>query len=321
MDQRMLGRTGLRVSALGLGGGAVGGLMVRGELADQERGLGRAIDAGINMIDTAPSYGDGASETNLGRALARLGAGRGEDIVLATKFTISEAHAGRVAGAIAESLEQSLRRLRRERVDVLQLHNAIGQEEVATQGRSLPALVVTDEVAPGLERLRDAGKLGWWGITAVGEPEALTAVLDSRAFHTAQVPYNLLTPGAADVLAHAAGSDMGTIGIRALAGGALSGSTWRHPIGAADVAPIGSGETYAIDVAAAHRYDGLVEGGFAGSLAEAALRYALSEPRLSTVLIGVSTIDQLDDAIAAAERGPLPPAGLALVDEVRSRDG
>jgi aryl-alcohol dehydrogenase-like predicted oxidoreductase len=235
--------------------------------------------------------------------------------VLATKFTIGPTDAGRVATAIATSLEQSLRRLGRERVDVLQLHNAIGAE-VATPGRALPALVVTDEVAPALERLREAGKIGWYGITAVGEDEALAAVLDSGAFHTAQVPFNLLTPGAGEVLAHAAAADMGTIGIRALAGGALSGSTWRHPIGMADVAPIASGASYEADVAAAQRYEGLVDGGFAGSLAEGALRFALSEPRLSTVLIGVSTIEQLHDAIAAAERGPLAADALGLVQGI-----
>ena len=169
---------------------------------------------------------------------------------------------------------------------------------------------------PGLERLREAGKIGWYGITAVGEQGALAAVLDSRAFHTAQVPFNLLTPGADEVLAHAAAADMGTIGIRALAGGALSGSTWRHPIGMAEVAPIASGDTYEADVAAAQRYTGLVDDGFAGSLAEAALRFALTEPRLSTVLIGVSTIEQLQDAIAAAGRGPLPSEALGLVAEV-----
>ena len=139
-----------------------------------------------------------------------------------------------------------------------------------------------------------------------------------RAFHTAQVPFNLLTPGADDVLAHAAAADMGTIGIRALAGGALSGSTWRHPIGMPDVAPIASGDTYEADVAAAQRYAGLVDDGFAGSLAEAALRFALAEPRLSTVLIGVSTIEQLQDAITAAERGPLPSEALAMIASVRA---
>ena len=74
MEQRVLGRTGLRVSVLGYGAGAVGGLMVRGTAAEQERSVGTALDAGITYVDTAPSYGNGESERNLGRVLKALGA-------------------------------------------------------------------------------------------------------------------------------------------------------------------------------------------------------------------------------------------------------
>ena len=72
MEMRDYGRSGLRLSALGFGCGAVGGLMVRGEPRDQERAIGRAIDAGVNYFDTAVQYGDGESEKNLGRALRQL---------------------------------------------------------------------------------------------------------------------------------------------------------------------------------------------------------------------------------------------------------
>ena len=198
---------------------------------------------------------------------------------------------------------------------MLQLHNAIGAD-VATPGRSLPAIVVADEVAPGLERLREAGMIGWYGLTAVGEPGTLAAVLDSRAFHTAQVPYNLLTPGADDVLAHAAAADMGTIGIRALAGGALSGSSWRHPMGMPEVAPIASGDTYEADVAAAQRYSGFGRRWVALPLRRGSPALRPRRTRLSTVLIGVSTVEQLQDAIAAVERGPLPSDALGLVADV-----
>ena len=314
MERRVLGRTGLGVSALGVGGGAVGGLFVRGSAADQERALGLALDAGITFIDTAPSYGDGASETNLGRALARVAAGR-RDVVLATKFSLAPEDRGSVPAAIAASLEASLRRLGRDRVDVLQLHNAIGRA-AATPGRSLEPGFVIDVVAPALERLREAGTIGWFGITAVGERDAVGAVLDSGRFQTAQVPFNLLNPTADGVLPQAAAAGMGTIGIRALAGGALSGSEWRHPIGMAEVAPIGTGATYADDVAAAARFRGLVEGGRAGSLAEAALRFAAFSPHASVVLVGVSTVEQLIDAIAGVEHGPLPPEAMALIEEV-----
>ena len=72
MEYRVLGRTALRVSALAFGCGDVGGLMVRGAPADRERGVARAIELGINYFDTAPSYGAGESEKNLGRVLRAL---------------------------------------------------------------------------------------------------------------------------------------------------------------------------------------------------------------------------------------------------------
>src|SRR5215207_9082675 len=72
MEKRTLGRTGLQVSVLGFGCGAVGGLMVRGNPADQERAVARALEAEVNYFDTAVQYGDGASERNLGRVLKNL---------------------------------------------------------------------------------------------------------------------------------------------------------------------------------------------------------------------------------------------------------
>ncbi len=72
MEMRSFGRTGMQISTLGFGCGAVGGLMVRGAPADQERAIARALEAGVNYFDTAVQYGDGASERNLGRALMKL---------------------------------------------------------------------------------------------------------------------------------------------------------------------------------------------------------------------------------------------------------
>jgi len=72
MQLRTFGRTGLQLSALGFGCGAVGGLMVRGDPADQERTVARAIGAGVNYFDTAVQYGNGESEKNLGRVLQKL---------------------------------------------------------------------------------------------------------------------------------------------------------------------------------------------------------------------------------------------------------
>src|SRR2546429_2007009 len=122
MQLRVFGRTGMRLSVLGFGCGAVGGLMVRGDPSDQERTIARAIAAGVNYFDTAVQYGDGESEKNLGRILQTL---RPADVVVGTKVRLPPADFGRIGDAIAQSLEGSLRRLRLERVDILHLHNAI----------------------------------------------------------------------------------------------------------------------------------------------------------------------------------------------------
>ena len=120
MQTRKLGRTGLDVSVLTFGCGAVGGLMTKGAPADQERAVARALEAGVNHFDTAAAYGDGASETNVGRVLAKLK----PDIILSTKVRVP-AERPNIAAAIAASLEASLKRLQRDHVDVFQLHNMI----------------------------------------------------------------------------------------------------------------------------------------------------------------------------------------------------
>src|ERR1043165_9471023 len=108
MQTRKFGRTGLDLSVLTFGCGAVGGLMTRGAPGDQERAVARALEAGINHFDTAPSYGDGASEQNLGRVLAALK----PDVIVSTKVRVP---AERNKDAIAASLETSLRRPKRGR--------------------------------------------------------------------------------------------------------------------------------------------------------------------------------------------------------------
>src|SRR5580698_2883564 len=121
IEQRTLGRTGLKVAVLGFGCGAVGGLMVRGTSADQERAVARAVELGVNYFDTAASYGDGESEKNLGRVLAKLK----PNVYVGTKVNVPVTERGRIGAAIAEALEASLKRLGRDSVDLFQLHNHI----------------------------------------------------------------------------------------------------------------------------------------------------------------------------------------------------
>ncbi|MFZ0152213.1 MAG: aldo/keto reductase [Xanthobacteraceae bacterium] len=319
MEMRMFGRTGIRLSVLGFGCGAVGGLMVRGDPPDQERTIARAIDAGVNYFDTAVQYGNGESEKNLGRILQKL---KPANAVVGTKVRLPSASFGRIADAVAKSLDQSLTRLRRDRVDIFHLHNAITQ---AGGGEALSVQQVLVEVVPAFERLRQQGKTRFLGLTAVGETEALHQVIDAGAFDSAQVVYNILNPSAASELPpnypaqdygrlfdHTKKAGVGVIGIRVLAGGALSGSTERHAIASPPPEPIGSAMNYEADVERARRLMPLVKEEFAASLTEAATRFAISHAAIGTILVGIATPQQFDEALAAVQKGPLPAAALEL---------
>ena len=324
MDMRAFGRTGMQLSVLGFGCGAVGGLMVRGDPRDQERTIARALAAGVNYFDTAVAYGNGQSENNLGRVLHSL---KPANVVVGTKVRLPAADFGRIADAVAQSLDGSLTRLRRERVDIFHLHNAITE---TGDGEALSVRQVLGDVVPAFARLREAGKTRFLGLTAVGDTAALQRVIDAGAFDSAQVVYNMLNPSAATALPanypaqdygrlfdHTAAAGVGVIGIRVLAGGALSGSAERHPIASPPPAPIGSAMSYDADVVRARRLMPLVEEGFAASLAEAATRFSLSRPAIGTILIGMATPQQFDDALAAVQKGPLPPAALDRLAALR----
>ena len=324
MEKRRLGRTGLSVSALTFGCGAVGGLMTRGAPADQERAVARALDAGINHFDTAPAYGNGASEQNLGRVLANLK----PDVIVSTKVRLAAADRGRIGAAVAASLEASLTRLGRDHVDLFQFHNQLAERH---DGATFGVEEMLGDVLAAFTRVREQGKTRFIGFTAIGETGALHRLVASGAFDTAQVPYNALNPSAGAALPdrypaqdygrlldRTRQADMGTIGIRVLAGGALSGREERHPLGLAVVEPIGSGASYAADAARARRLEPMVREGYAASLTEMAMRFAIAHPALSTTEIGLATIEQLDDAIRAVEKGPLPPAALARLAELQA---
>jgi aryl-alcohol dehydrogenase-like predicted oxidoreductase len=268
-------------------------------------------------------YGNGASETNLGRVWAKLK----PDALVGTKVRLTQEERGDIAGAAARSLEGSLKRLGMERVDIFHLHNAITADGA---GDSLSVKTVLEEVVPAFEKLRQQGKLRFLGITAVGDTDALHQVIDSGAFQSAQVSYNMLNPSAGSavpagypaqdyrlLLDHTAKAGVGTIGIRALAGGALTGAAERHPIASPPPEPIGSALSYEADLQRARRLGRLVDEGFAASLAEAATRFVISHAGISTVLVGMATPAEFDQALAAIEKGPLPPAALHLLGELQ----
>jgi aryl-alcohol dehydrogenase-like predicted oxidoreductase len=167
-------------------------------------------------------------------------------------------------------------------------------------------------------------------MTAVGNTEALHQVIDACAFDSAQVVYNMLNPSAAEELPvnypaqdyrrlfdHTKAAGVGVVGIRVLAGGALSGSAERHPIAGPAPAPIGSAMSYDADLDHADRLIPLVKEGFATSLTEAATRFALSHPAMGTILVGMATPQQFEDALAAVQKGPLTKAALDRLSALR----
>ncbi|HYD06727.1 MAG TPA: aldo/keto reductase [Reyranella sp.] len=318
MEKRRLGRTGLQVSVLGYGAGAVGGLFTKGDPADQERALARAVELGINYVDTAALYGNGESERNLGRVLKKLK----PDVVLGTKFRLKAADRSRVAAFVAQSMDESLQRLGLDHVDLFQLHNPLVAKDADDR---MDVEIALNEVVPALHRLQKAGKTRFIGFSGVGEPDAILKAVDSKAFDTVQVVYNALNPSAGGpmpkgapgldygrLLDRAKAADMGTIIIRALAGGALSGTESRHPLAMQKVDPIGSAPDFAADVKRAQALEPLArETG--GSLTEFAERFVISHPAVSTMLVGYSTLDHLEEAAKAVAKGPLPPAAIARI--------
>jgi aryl-alcohol dehydrogenase-like predicted oxidoreductase len=324
MQLRNFGRTGMQLSVLGFGCGAVGGFMVRGDPAEQERTIAHAIEAGVNYFDTAVQYGDGESEKNLGRVLTKL---KPTQAVVGTKVRLPPAAYDRIADTITASLEGSLARLGRDRVDIFHLHNPITEQGGGTW---LSVRQVLDEVVPVFERLRGQGKIRFLGLTAVGDAAALHRVIDAGAFDSAQVVYNMLNPSAAEALPanypaqdyarlidHTAKAGVGVVGIRVLAGGALSGSAERHPIASPPPEPIGSAMSYDGDIDRARRLVPLVEQGFAASLTEAATRFALSLPAMGTILVGLATRQEFEHSLEAVLKGPLPQAALDLLSILR----
>jgi len=312
MQRRRFGRTGLDISVLGFGAGAVGGLMTRGAPADQERAIARAVDQGINYIDTAALYGNGESERNLGRVLKVLK----PDIVLGTKFRLKATDRKDVAAFVARSMDESLMRLQRDHVDLFQLHNPLVAQDADDH---MDIEIALGEVVRALQALVKAGKTRFVGFSGVGETPALLKAAGSKAFDTMQVVYNALNPSAGGpmpkgapgqdygrVLDRTKTNDMGTIVIRALAGGALAGTTERHPLAMQVVDPIGSAPDFAGDVVRARALEPLVRESGSSSLAEMAQRFVISNPNVTTMLVGYSTLDQLDQAIAAVAKGPLP---------------
>lgn len=212
LPQTRFGKTNLSVTRIALGGYPFGGVnKARGWDPFSAEGrqtaittVHAALDAGINYIDTAPSYGNGNSESIIGEATER----RREQFTLATKVGYRNLSAQEVTA----SVEASLRRLRTDVIDVMQFHGGMytaAEVEQILRGGLLDALV----------RLRDQGKVRFLGFT-VEEPWTAQPLIVSGAFDVMQVRYNLIYQAAAlHVLNQAQEADLGVATMRTMTSG------------------------------------------------------------------------------------------------------
>jgi len=290
---RCLGRTGLQVSEIGLGTVEIGldyGVPVAGEhLRPFEEWaahlLHRALDLGVNFIDTARAYG--ASEEVIGRALKT----RRHEYILASKLAPirEEGQSDRkLREQVKASIGESLRALQTDVIDLLQLHHA--PVEVVRRGRVLEAV----------QEAQKAGYVRFIGASTYGE-EAPLAVLEDGRYDTLQVAYNLADRQLEErVLPLAQEKNVGVIVRSVLLRGVL---THRYAFIPDQLAELR---------AAIAQLNGLV-GEEVGSLPEMAYRFVLAHPAVNTALVGTSRLEELQAALEFASRGPLPPALLARI--------
>lgn len=303
MEYRQLGASGLRVSELSLGTMTFGG---RGKFANvgstdvkaATRQLDMALDAGVNLIDTANVYSDGFAEEILGEALK----GRRERLLVATKarFPMGEGpnDAGLSRHHLIESCEASLRRLRLDHVDLFQVHSWDGQTPLEETARALDELVRSGKV----RYIGASNHSGWHLMKALYVQRALGV----HPYVSEQIYYTLQERSAEyELIPTALDQGLGVLVWSPLAGGLLSGKYRRGqsgPQGARQLTDWGEPPVYdqeklydtvdvLVEIAEEHGV----------SASQVALAWLRGRPAVSSVIIGARTDEQLADNLAAAE--------------------
>ena len=306
------------MSALTLGGGGIGAVWGSVEREEAVATVRAALDAGVTMIDVAPTYGPGEAELVVGEA---LGGAVPDGVLITTKGELPEAETEDFERRITESLDASLERLRVDHVDVLLLHSQLEPDEGPSVPRLLSVGTFREVVRPVFERLVSEGRIRGWGLTGVGHPRALAQVLAEDPRPAAiQCVANALDlsgdmwmfgpdeqPDNAGVRARAGEAGVPVMGIRAVAAGSLADSLDR---------PVDADHPAARDyeAAAAFRRHAADLGVSAAFLAH---RYALSMPDVATVVLGVKNRDELVECLAAESAGPLSDDELRAIDALR----
>lgn len=319
MEQRTLGRTGWNVSAIGYGAWAIGGgAWGRTDDAESLRSLHRAIDLGVNFLDTADVYGDGHSERLIGRVLRER---PGEDLVVATKAgrrLDPHVAAGYDRANLTAFVDRSLANLGVERIDLLQLHCPPGE------------VYHMPEVFGILDDLTQAGKIRHYGVSVERVDEALKSI-EYPAVQSVQIIFNLFRLKPAErFFAAAAERRVGIIARVPLASGLLSGKMRADTAFAAedhrsfnrrgeafDQGETFSGVEFQAGLAAVEELRPLVPPG--ATLAQLALRWILMFPEVTTVIPGARNARQAEDNVRAAELPPLSDAQLAHARAVYDR--
>src|SRR5262245_2246421 len=292
LPRRALGRTGLEVTALGYGAmelrGAPAGPVISDEQA--ERVLNAVLDAGINAIDTSPDYG--RSEELIGRFIAH----RRSEYVLASKCGCVPGAAGgtehvHTAANIRAGVEQSLRRMKTEYLDLVQFHRSLTRSEFEEYGALEAALA-----------LQKAGKVRFIGVS--GTLPNLVEQIEMGSFDAFQIPYSALQREHEEVISQAAVAGAGII----LRGGVARGAPtdWQRRYYMLPGATMCKRWEQA-------RLDELLNG---MSRLEFTLRFTLSNPDLDTTIVGTRDAGHLRENIVAALKGPLPED---LVREAKQR--
>ncbi|MFG0329664.1 MAG: aldo/keto reductase [Phycisphaerales bacterium] len=295
MRQTTLGRTGLRVSALGLGGGGPSRLGTRTGVKtnDSIALVRRAIDLGVTFFDTAETYG---TEEIIGRAVRE--SGERDDLVIATKKSAYDRENRPIsAGEMIEGLDASLRRLRVDTIDLYQVHGVTVEEYDHVIG----------EIVPALLRARDAGKFRHLGVSEAFIPEPTHAMLRERAFaddcwEVVMVGFNLLNQTAREtIFPTTIGRGIGTLIMfavrKALSQPARLAETLEELAerGEFDRARYGD-----------RPLDFLLEDGVAESITDAAYRFCRDEPGVEVTLTGTGSVAHLEANVASMNRPPLP---------------
>ncbi len=307
MESRTLGNL-WPVSALTLGGGGIGqlwGETTRDECIATTRA---AIDSGITLLDMAPAYGQGEAENVIGAAFE---GNLPDGVRITTKCRLGTPPDGEVEAALTNSLDESLKRMRLDRVDVFFLHsNIIPDDYDASAYTDRPATrwaTYMERFRPACEKLKAQGRIGAWGITGIGIPAQILDALGSAPKpdvvqcianpidSIGELQYYAGPTRAREIIATAKGNGVGVMGIRAVQGGALTDVLDRD-------LPADHGVVTDFARAAKFRALAAERGESAAALAH---RYALSMPGIDTVVLGVKNRTELDDCVKAANAGDL----------------